>query len=168
MAEEDHLRTLGHTGPQVFDYLIIARDGKGDGLVYVASATERAVEAPGAIRSAVFVVGREDFVAGLEIERARHDVDSVGGVGDEDEVIRIAMEVEAEVHASLSQQVVDPPAEELDRLGLKLTLPPVIPVEDRLRARAKAAMVQESNTGPQEKCFARPWPGQAKRRVIHS
>src|SRR6478672_8888571 len=89
MADENQLCALGHTAPEMFDYLLVTGEGQRDGAVNVASASERAIETPGTVGSAVFVVSGEDFVAGLEVEGAGHDVHAVGCIGDENEVVGV-------------------------------------------------------------------------------
>src|SRR5207253_11105643 len=66
------------------------------------------------------------------------------------------------------EQVVEPPAQELDGFVLDLPLPLLINVENGARARAEAAVVEEGHAGTQEELLARARPGEAKIRIVHA
>ncbi len=75
------------TIPERSDEGGVIAHGQRYGVAHQARAGFPADELPGFIYRAVFVVGREDFVARLERQRARDHVHAGGGVDDENEVV---------------------------------------------------------------------------------
>ena len=66
VSDEDDPRPLGDAGPETLDEIGVRRDGQGDRPLDITGADLAADVAPGAIQRAVFVVGRQDFVAGSQ------------------------------------------------------------------------------------------------------
>ena len=145
VADGDHPRASGHAGPELLDERLRALDRQVDRLVDVTRALALAVVAPGAVDRAVLEVGGEHLVAGLEPQRARDRVDAGGGVGHEDDVLRVGADEAGERAARLGQQPLQASAQELDRLLLQLALPGLVGLEDRPRAGAEAAVVEEGD-----------------------
>jgi hypothetical protein len=77
------------------------------------------------------------------------------GVGDEDEVISSYAKVRRQRSARLLQQWPDASPKKLDRLGLQLTLPALVGLEDGRRTCPKAAMVEEGNIRAQQEVASR-------------
>ena len=89
---------------------------------------------PGRIASAIFVIGGEHLVAGLQIERARHHIHARGGIGDEDQMGSVCTEELRQPGACLRQQCRGAAAEELHRIALHLAHPLLLRLEHLARA----------------------------------
>lgn len=147
MAEEDHFRPGGDALPEVFHPFVGGGLGEGDGLAFVHRARFAAVKIPDVFARAVFVVGGEDFVTGGEGEGPGDDVDAEGGVGNEDEVVGVGVDVCAHRAPRGGQVGVQFADDEADGLAFEFTLPVLVGVKDRARGRAKRAVVEENDFG---------------------
>src|SRR5690349_3447514 len=84
----------------------------------------------------------------------RDDVDAVGGVWHEDEVIGRDAEKRAQRPACLRKQAIQPPPQELDRLLLQCPLPALIRGENGTRTGAEATVVEKGDSGAQQELRA--------------
>jgi len=104
---------------------------------HVACACVSAHVIPREIERAVLEIRAQHFVARLQVERPRCDVDTRGHVRNEDKVVRISRNVCGERSARVGKQSVEPAREKLDGTTLQVTLPFLIALEDRARTRAE-------------------------------
>jgi hypothetical protein len=113
-------------------------------------------EFPQKLHAAVFGVAEQDFVAVVQIEGARDDVDRRARVRYEDEVARWSMQVCGESLPRMVEQLGNAPLapEHLDRLAFDLPLPALVLVEYRRRARAERPVIQEHDVRIEEKKLA--------------
>ena len=99
----------------------------------VASAALQAEPLPAPLAGPVLQVGADHLVTRLERERSGHDVDAGRRVGHENQIVARAAEVGGHRGASLVQQVLRAPSQELHRLPFQLALPAAVLGEHRLR-----------------------------------
>jgi polyribonucleotide nucleotidyltransferase len=90
----------------------------------------------------------------LQVERACRDVHAGGRVRDERQVVGSRSDEGAELGAGLLEQPREPAGDQLDRLALELELPRLVALEDRPRAGAERAMVEEDDVGIEKKELA--------------
>ena len=100
---------------------------------------------PGFLQRRIFVVGRDDLVARLEVERLGDDVESLGGVDEADDVVGLCAEFGGKRDARHAHAIGQVAPEEGDRLALQLELPVLIGLENLARAGAERAVVEEDH-----------------------
>ncbi len=110
-----------------------------------------AEESPRAVERAVLVIGREDFVAWIELKAARDDVESRRRIRHVDEIVGVRVYVRGERCARLAHEIVKTASEEFDRLAFELELPPLVLVKDRSQRRAERTVIQKSDVGIEKK-----------------
>ena len=93
---------------------------------------------------------RQHLVARLEPQRADDRVQPGGRVRDEDEIVRTGADEAGQRGPRLRGQLVEAAPEELDRVALELALQLLVALEDRRRARAVAAVVEERDVGVEQ------------------
>ena len=147
VAQVDDARGRRDALPQLVDDGGGVGDGQGERPAYVARAAPGARRFPGVGARAIFMVGRQHLVAGLEVERARHDIDGKGGVVDEDEIFGAGVEVGSQVLPRGAQGRRGLAAEEAHGLALQPSLPLLVDREDRERRRAEGTVVEEGDVG---------------------
>src|SRR5439155_28274 len=98
-------------------------------------------------RGVVFVVVRQELIAGIEMERADDGIDRTGRIGDEREIVRVGPDERSELATRLAKEAVEIPREELDRLPFHPV--PVVPLrlENGARAGSERAVIQEGDRG---------------------
>lgn len=89
--------------------------------------------------------------AGAQVQTAGDHVERRGGIGEIDDLVASTADISRQLGASLGQQRFSPPAQKLYRLPLQLTLPPLIHLEHRPRARAEGAVVEKDNIWVEQK-----------------
>jgi hypothetical protein len=99
-------------------------------------------ELPDPVHRAVFVIGGQDFVTGMQLQRARDIVDPGRGIRDENQVAWIGVKVSAQTAARLFQQGVGLLREKQGGLPLKLKLHALVDVEDRSGAGTISPVVE--------------------------
>jgi hypothetical protein len=138
-------------------------DARSD-LVRLADDERRARELPRPRDRAVLVRGRQDLVAGAEVERADRRIQPGGGVRDEDEILAARAEEGGERSqrpGELTRAVVLPPEarertsrEEVGRAALELCLEALVLAEHRLGTGAVAPVVQVRDVRVEEEARA--------------
>ena len=128
-------------------------DGQRDRPVDIARAHTAAVELPGVIAGAIFVIRSQDFISRLQIEGAGNNVDAVRCIRDVDQVIGVGVEVFAEYNPRLAQQGWQLSPEEQDGLALQPSLPGLVGFKYRPGRCSIRAMVEKDNCGIQEEMF---------------
>ena len=116
----------------------------------VARAGALAQPFPCEVAGAVLESRGEDLVGGTQLERPRSDVHAGRRVLDERQVPRRRADIGREGGPRLGQELRQPARDEVDRLALQLALPRLIPLEDRPRARAEGAVVEEDDVRIEE------------------
>ena len=154
VTQKDDFGARIYRAPELFDKIFGRRHRHQDRHLAIDRAALAAVELPGQIESAVFVVGRENFIAGFERKRFRDDIDAVGGVGDIDDIVTRNIQVLAEIGAGIRHQIGKASLNELDRLELHFALPALVFLEDRLRTRTKGPMIEKRYCWIEEKIIA--------------
>ena len=129
-------------------------EGQRDLDAPIDRAGQRAHALPGGVAGAVFVVGGQHLVAGLQAQRLRHRVDARGGVGHEDQVGRRSTQAGRQSRACLRQQRRRTPAQKGHRVAFEFELPVLVIGEHVFRAGAETAVVQEDEPGLQKKLLA--------------
>ncbi|MEI9893109.1 MAG: hypothetical protein WDN28_04155 [Chthoniobacter sp.] len=95
----------------------------------------------------IIVVGGEQFVAGRELQRAHDRVHARGGVGDEDQVVRLGLEEGRQLFARGVEQIWQIAPEKLHRLALHAGAQFGLGREDGAGAGAEAAVIEEDDAG---------------------
>ena len=143
MVDDRQPGALRHGADDQVSRLLGARTGEGNRDDHDPGARAFGGNPQDVPDGVVAVIGGEDLVPGLELERSRNRVDAGGGVRDEDEVLCVRPDECGERSARLIQgrfQVAD---EEGDRLALHPLAPGVLGRQHRSRRRAERAVVQE-------------------------
>jgi hypothetical protein len=160
VAQEQYPRAIGKAG----------EDGVGEGLFgderhrrldrrdFGAGAAGNV--GPGLFECRVLVVSGQDLVAGLEVERLRDDVQSLGSVDEAHDIVRTGAEAGGERDAGDAHPLGQLAAEESYRLAFELKLPGLIGLEHRTRAGAERAVVEEDDILAQEEM-----PGEVQGQV---
>jgi hypothetical protein len=100
-------------------------------------------ELPGGVAGAVLQVGGQHLVAGLQVQRARDDVDAGGGVGHEDQVVGACAEEASQPPTRFAQQRGRAAAEEVHRVAFHLAAASLAAPPSPARAGAERAVVEE-------------------------
>jgi hypothetical protein len=104
---------------------------------------------------AVFVLGREDLVAGPESKGAQHRIQRSRRVRRKRYVVRRCPYVGGKGRAHGVELLLEPPSEQGHGLALELPLPLLVEVEHRARAGAERAVVQVDDLRIEEEGVAR-------------
>ena len=91
----------------------------------------------------VGVVGGEQLVARLELERADHGVHAAGRVRNEREIVRICPDEPRQISPGFVEQALEITCQELQRLPLHARAQLRLRLEHRLRAGSERAVVEE-------------------------
>ena len=110
MAQEYDSGVIGDAAPQFLNNLFIRSERKGDRPFYIGHAPKVAIELPGSVSSAVFVVGSQDFVTRLEVKRSRDYIDPERGARYENYIVRVGTDVWANYVTRFGQQGIVPSA----------------------------------------------------------
>ena len=145
VAEEQHPGAVGHAG----------QDGLGEGCFrhqrhgHLDGDDLRTGAAgdigPGLFEGGIFVIGGQDLVAGLQIERLGDDVESLGGIDQPDDIVGPGTEEGRERDARCPHPRREVASEEGDGLALELKLEVLVGFEHRSRAGAERAMVEKDD-----------------------
>ena len=91
------------------------------------------------------MVGRDDLVARLEVERLGDDVEPLGGVDEANDIVGVRAEFGRERNARHAHAIGQVAPEEGNRLALELELPVLVGLEDFARAGAERAVIEEDH-----------------------
>ena len=153
VAGKDQLRAradLGHHARSKF----FGFEGQRQHHPAVMGADALAFAFPGCVASPVFMVGAEDFIARLQVQRACHDVDTGGGVGHEHQVFAAGAQVVRQCGAGLGQQQPRPASEKFHRIAFKFELPALVLLKHLAWTGPERAMVEEDQIGVEQEGVA--------------
>jgi len=150
VADVHGARAFARVGNERRDDLARFAKRQWDRRADVARACAPAGPLPRQVAGAVLEVCREHLVVRAERERAGSEVDSGRGVLDEGEVVRGAADVSGEGSPRVVEERGQAAVEEVDGLALQLALPGLVALEDRPRAGAERAVVEEGDLGIEE------------------
>ena len=91
------------------------------------------------------MVRHQQFLARMESPRPQDGIDSGGGVGDEDEVLRVGADRRGQRLPRLVQERLHPPGQEPHRLRLHLPPQLRLPLEDRPGARPERPVIEQGD-----------------------
>ena len=91
------------------------------------------------------MVGGEDLVAGLQVERLGDDVEAERGIGEADDIVGCGAQFLGQRDARDAHGFGQVAAKEFHRLTLELELPFLVLGEDRAGAGAERAVVEEDD-----------------------
>src|SRR5579883_2815013 len=114
------------------------------------SASPLTDKAPRPLDSAVLMVGQHYFITGLEMERARHDIHAVCGIGHKDDVVWLRPQIGSQCLAGFAEQPIEAASQKFHRLGGQFALPALIGLKDWAWTGAKTSMIEKSDLGAQE------------------
>src|SRR6266446_6569391 len=114
----------------------------------------------------VGVVGHQELVPRRERQRAQHGVHGGGRVRDEDQALRVGAEERGERAPGVVEQRLQVAYEEAHRLPLEALAQALLRLQDRARAGAEGAVVQEGDRGV-ERPEARQGGGHAGSYRLH-
>jgi hypothetical protein len=160
VADVDDSGVLGGSGEDCVGDLARVGERQRDRRPDVARAGALTGPLPREVTGAVLEVGREHLVAGPEVERTGSEVDAGRGVRDEGEVVGGAADVVRESCSRRVEEGRQAAVEKVDGLALELALPRLVALEDRPRARAEGAVVEERDLGVEEELAAELLGGQ--------
>ena len=115
------LRANGHDAMTtfeqgLFDKLDVVGDGQGDRVADIFCARLLAAQSPRAIQRAILVIGREDFIAWLQLNIADGHVDGSRGVGKVNNIVGFSANIGGQGCARVFKQFGRPASQELNRL----------------------------------------------------
>ena len=132
-------------------------------MIHEPGTTLFTTETPRAVDCAVLVICREDNVAFLQTERAGYDVQPIGNIGDECQIIARDVDESAEFFSGRRQQFGSASSQKVAGICFQLSLPVLIAIEDRTRHGAKAAMIEIDDIRVEQVLFGEMWKGQRER-----
>ncbi len=91
------------------------------------------------------MIGGEQLVAALEVERAQHGIEAGGGIRHEGQVVRIGAHERSKLASRRVQGRLEVMGEEEDRLGLHPFAPRLLGGEHRARSGTVRAVVEEGD-----------------------
>lgn len=100
-----------------------ARQGERQFIIDVLEAMLFRQKPPGAILCTIFMVGRQNFIAGPEVQTTGDDVTTGCGIADENEIVPICTRMISQPRACFLQQGRCTPIREFHRLVFKFSLP---------------------------------------------
>src|SRR5262249_46838363 len=154
VTEKNDLRPLGDPVPESLHPDIGVSNWERDGLPHVACTGLVTDEAPGAIHGPILVIGGEDLVMRTQSQTAGYHIDGGRRIGEIDDFVGCRSEVGCQLPTGVRHQGSGLSPEKGDGLPLQLTLPGLVGLEDRPRASAERAMVEEDDVRvEQEECF---------------
>ena len=106
---------------------------------------------PGVGTCPIFMVRRQYLVAVLEVNGLGDQIDPEGGIGHENKIFRVCIQILSYSFTSPLEVVLQVSTQKLDRLALKLSLPILIGLEYGVRCRAEGAMIQKDHIWVKQK-----------------
>jgi len=147
VTQEEDPGAVVHPLPERLDNLVLAHNRQGQRLMTVARSDLGAEKGPGSIQCAIFVVAGQDLVAGRQTQRSRHDVQTGGGVGHEDQIVSAG----ADEARQLGPGGAHPrgkatlPRQKGHRLRFQFPLPALVGGKDRSGTGAVGAVIQKDH-----------------------
>src|SRR5215510_1560280 len=154
VTEKNDLRLLGNPVPEGLHPGVGVSNWERDGLPHVACTGLVTDEAPGAIHGPILVIGGEDLVMRTQSQAAGQHIDGGRRIGEIDDFVGRRSEVGCQLRTGVRHQCGGLSPKKGHRLPLQLTLPGLVGLEDRQRASAERAVVEEHDVRvEQEECF---------------
>lgn len=157
VAEKNDARALRDPGPKLFNEILGGGHRGWDGLLFVHCASLAAEKSPRAIKRAVLVIRRENFIAGVQVQTARDDIQSRRRVRHVNQVLRIRADVSSERSARVAHQFVESAPQEFDWLIFQLALPRLISFKYGARSGAERTVIQKNDMGIEQKQIWWEW-----------
>lgn len=150
VTEEDHFCPRRDALPKLVHPFVRGGDWERDGLAFVHRARFPAQEIPYIFTSPVFVVGGENFIALGQGQGAGDDVDAEGGIGDEDQIVGVGVDVRAHRLSGGGEVGVQFADDELDGLAFEGALPVLVVFKDRAGRGTERAVIEKDDFGIEE------------------
>lgn len=154
VADEDCFGFIGDTFKEVFYQLFFRNDRKRDVLPHIGGPAFFTIVVPGFVAGSIFEVGGKDLIAGRQLQAFGHDVDSIGGIEDVDQIVGVTMDVIGQCFPGLPEIAQPVDGDELDRFVFQFALPLLVVFENRFGSSAERAEIEVSDVGIEEElCF---------------
>ena len=96
MTDKNGFCPGGHAFEEIADQFFFGVDGQADGAADIGCTFLLAIVAPGPVEGFVFQVGAKDLVSGGQGKAPGDGIDGMGGIGEVDDVIGVAMNIVAQ------------------------------------------------------------------------